>query len=373
MRTGFFRVRPAHHRVQSPEKLSTPETGQHPWDRFYAAQGKERVEKMVVTKTGKTVAPFTSRDGSRSPLATSEGAVETLTGSRPPHDSRAPLSPSALVRPTLSAPADAAVRTTVDWSSVPVVELIDAASQQRAQMEAEANRLREAWSLLRLLGIGLAAVLVAVGAFELGQLFVNGAPRAEHLQAEGERVAATVLRDFAAPAQPLRVQSVRAEQFARPARGRIDYDLLVTLELAAPLHLPAESNGAQAYLQLQRATADAFARVLAHPSLRGQPALQSFPALPPLYAVAHRSGERVVVRVPLEAERRGWRWELRPRLEQRHASPTTLSGEVLERLPEPRLIFNTPAGREEMRRRMVEARDYIIRVNHAATSTSARR
>lgn len=351
--------------------MSTPEPGQHPWDRFYAAQGKDRVEKMLVTKSGQTVVPFAGPGGSRPPLSPKDKPEKKDAGSRPPTDARMVIPPPALARPTLSPPPaapDAAEPKKIDWHTRPIVELIDAASQQRAESEAEAQRLRDAWSLLRLFGFGLVAVVLAVVAFDVVQLLANDVPPAEQLAAEGDRVAATVLRQLAAPAQPQRVQSVRAQLFSRPEKGRADYDLVITLELTAPLHALADSNGAQAYLQLQRALGDAYARVMARPALRTQPALQALPVLPPLFAVTHKRGERTVVRVPLAASRRGLHWELAPRLEQRHQTTPALTGEILERLPRPHLVFNTPAGRDEMRRLMGEARDYIVRANKAAAT-----
>lgn len=347
--------------------MSEPESGQHPWDRYYAEKGRGRVEKSIVTKSGKTIAPFLRAGDSRPPTPSAGAADASATGPRPPTDSRAPLSPPALSRTPFSAPpVEAPPVRKIDWHNTPIVEVIDAAAQQRAETAAEVKRLREAWSLLRIFVFGLGAVLAAVLAFETAQVLANDRPRDAVLAAEGARVADEVLASLATPMQPLRVQSVHAEFFAAPEKGRADYDLIITLELTAPLHAPADSNGAQGYLQLQRAVGDAYARVMAQPALRVQGELQALPALPPLYAQTHRRGERLLVRVPLEAHRSGLRWNLHARPEQRRVVTPALNGVTLERLPQPHLVFNTPAGREEMRRRMTEARDYIVRVNKAA-------
>jgi hypothetical protein len=332
--------------------VSDSDEENHPWARYYAAQGRERVERAQVTKSGATVAPFKPKTAEPFDATTPAPAVRT-TQTKAPMGTVPPMSGST---PPMK----------INWNEVPLVELIDAASQQRAEAEAETKRLREAFSLLRIFSVGLGLALALVVGVELVQYFTNDRPSDSALAEVSESVGAAMLRQFAAPGQSLGLQSVRPELFAIPEKGRANYDLLVTLELRAPLYAPADSNGAQAYLQLQQAVAGAHARVLASAALRSRPALLAPPILPMLVAQTHRRGERLVVRVPLEARRHGLRWELTPHPEQRRVLSPLFAGETMDRQTQPNLVFGSPASREEIRRLMAEARRFVLAVNAAA-------
>lgn len=333
--------------------MSDREKTSHPWERYYAAQGRERVEQMRVTKAGQALPPA------------------PLPHPKPPAPARpAPsaAAPGVQSSPEVPPPPAAAAPAKIDWNEVPLVELIDATTQQRAEVEAEAKRVHDALALLRVLSFGAGLVLVLVLAFEFLQFLTNDRPAEKSLQREAARVGEAMLAHYAAPGQPIAVQSVEAEFVDAPGKGRANYHLLVTLELLAPLYAPADSNGAQAYLQLQRATADAQQRVLASAALRTRAALLSPPSLPPLIAQTHRRGERLTIRVPLEAQRHGLRWELTTRPERRRALSPRFNGETMDRQPQPNLVFGAPASRDEMRRLQAEARDFILAVNRAALS-----
>lgn len=332
--------------------MSDREEINHPWERYYAAQGRERVEPLRVTKGDEALPP--------SPPSTPGAPAHS--GSLP----HAPV-PSAPLPPEGPAPV-ATPPAKIDWNEVPLVELIDAATQQRAEAEAEAKHVRDALALLRVLSLGAGLVLVLLLAVEILQFLTNDRPAEKSLQREAARVGEAMLAHYTAPGQPIAVQSVAAEFVDAPGKGRANYHLLVTLELRAPLYAPADSNGAQAYLQLQRATADAQQRVLASPVLRARAALLSPPSLPALIAQTHRRGERLVIRVPLEAERHGLRWELTTRPERRRLLSPRFTGETMDRQPQPNLVFGAPASRDEMRRLQAEARDFILAVNRAALS-----
>lgn len=253
----------------------------------------------------------------------------------------------------------------IDWNATPLIELVDAAAQQRTERETEERRRAEALGLVRLLGWALAGLVAFVLLIEAVQFFANDRPPADQLQAEADRVGAEVLRLVTVPGQPLALAEARAEFFGTPARGRADYDLVVTIELRAPLYAPADSNGVQPYLQLQRSLRDAHTRMLERGLFLRHAELSHPPVLPPVIALTHRAGDRIVCKVPLEAARGAWSWRLVSRLERRRDGGRRFAGEELERQPATRLIFGAPGTREEMRRLMGEARAYILAVNAA--------
>lgn len=338
--------------------MSDQEEINHPWERYYAAQGRERVEQMRVTRGGTALPP--ARQSTAHPRAASPVVPPTAPVPAP---EASPAAEAAAEVPSGSAK--------IDWNDVPLVELIDAATQQRAEAETEARRVHDAVSLLRVLSIGLAAAIAVVFAFELVQALANDRPADARLSAEADRVGAAMLRQYAAPGQSIALASTRAEFAEALEKGRAAYHVLVVLELRAPLYAPADSNGAQAYLQLQRALADAQQRVLANAVLRAQPALLSPPTMPALIAQTHRRGERLVIRVPLEAQRRGFSWELVVHPEQRRVLSPLFVGETRDRQPQPHLVFGAVASREELRRRQAEARAFILEVQRAAAGGDA--
>ncbi|MBI2514148.1 MAG: hypothetical protein HYV96_19420 [Opitutae bacterium] len=333
--------------------MSDKEEINHPWERYYAAQGRERVEQMRVTRGGAAL------PSARKSAAHPRAANPIVPPATPVPASE--TSPAAEAEPKV-----ASGTTKIDWNEVPLVELIDAAAQQRTEVETEARRVHDAVSLLRVLSIGLAAVIAIVFAFELVQALANDRPADARLSAEAERVGAAMLRQYAAPGQSIALASARAEFVEAPEKGRANFHVLVTLELRAPLYAPADSNGAQAYLQLQRALADAQQRVLASPVLRAQPTLLSPPTMPALIAQTHRRGERLTIRVPLEAQRRGFSWALVAHPEQRRVLSPLFVGETIDRQPRPHLVFGAAASRDEVRRLQAEARAFILAVQRAA-------
>ncbi|MBA3849742.1 MAG: hypothetical protein C0502_07070 [Opitutus sp.] len=267
--------------------------------------------------------------------------------------------------PRPAAVAPAAPQKGIDWSALPEVQLITAASAEQARAEVEARRWGEALKILRALGFVLAGGVALVSGFELAQRVFNARPSDAQLAALGATVAADFQREFDTPARPLRIDGAAARLVAETDARRADYRLTVTLRLREALYAPAESNGAQGYLGLQRAVAEAHGRVIRERLYLDLRALAMPPVLPPLLAQTHRAGERLVIELPVAATRAAWGWRLEPQPERRRIVTPAFSGEVRARQPAAHLVFGTDAAREPLRTLMREARDYVLAVQRA--------
>ncbi len=341
--------------------VSEPEP-QHPWNRHYAAGGGSRPPVSRVLRSGKTATPF-------DPPPHGLGADDV------PEDGRLiglPETPPPAARPPVAPPATANAgsgtpQKIVDWSAVPEVQLITATATEQVRVETEARRWQDAWKILRTLGLVVAAGIALVSGFELAQRVFNARPSESRLAAVGAGVAAELWREFDSPARPLRIDGTELRSVAVLDARRADYRLTVTLRLRAPLYGPADSNGAQGYLDLQRAVAQAHDRVIGERLYLDTPALATPPVLPPLIAQTHRAGERLVIELPVAATRALWGWRLEPELARRRVASPVFTGDILARQPAPHLVFGTTAAREPMRTAMREARDYVIAVQRAVS------
>lgn len=253
----------------------------------------------------------------------------------------------------------------IDWLTLPEVEVLTAAAIAQARADAEVRRWNEGLGLLRTLGLGLAAAALMVLCFELTHRLVNDAPSAERMAGVGTRVTQELLRVYDTPAQPLQVDGFEAELIARDGAREADYRLLVTLRLRAPLYAPAESNGAQPYLALQRSVNDAYELVVRDRLYLDFPDLATPPPLPALLARTHRTGEKLILSVPLAATRSWWGWRLEPRLDRSRVTTARFTGQVLQRLTPPYLIFGTAEARDAMRGAARLGREYILDVRTA--------
>ncbi len=281
------------------------------------------------------------------------------------HVIRPPEEPgSAATKPT--APKRPARPTKIVWDVPAQFEILDDAAVKQAAQEAEKARTREALRTWRFVALAVVAAAALIFFYELAVATANALPPAVELQARCAEIAAQVHRLYDSPRQPLAIDDTQAVLFAQEGSRRVSYDVVVRLRLRVPLYAPANSNGAQAYLQLQRSLADAHTRVLRHGLDQDNPVLRAAVEMPQLLAVTHKVGETIVIKVPLEAERSGWNWKFAPpRLDQRGVS-RQLTGDIIRRYQAaPFILFGTPAGREQMRQKISEARRYILAVNAA--------
>lgn len=344
--------------VKLPLPLNPPESSD-PWAKHYEQRGRSRPPMMQVSARGEVVVP--AEEVGTSPAVPLPAEPTPRPASAPPIP---PRSASPFVRPASAAPLPGKPLAKIVWESNPQFEFTNEVAMRRAAEEAVAKKRRDALRVWRIVGASILAVLVIGLANELGSSFLRPLPSAEQLAANSRRIGQEIWRLYDKPTQPLAFDSAQAFLFERAGTRRADFDVVTTLRLRADLYAPADSNGAQPYLMLQRSLAEARAKVLKHSLFIEAPALRDAPEMPRLLAVTHRAGEKLVVKVPLAAQRSGWSWTLAPvKLEQRRAN-RQLTGEVLAGLgEEPLLVFTTSSDRDIMRQKMQEARRYIIAVN----------
>jgi hypothetical protein len=293
-----------------------------------------------------------------------------------PEDGRLIGMPEPAAKPTptgeTAAPdqsaAAAPARPIVDWSAVPEVQLITAAATEQARVQTEARRWDDLRRILRTLGLVLGVGLALVAGHELLQRIFNARPSEVRFTALGAEVAASLLGELDSPARPLRRDTEEVRLVAQLDSRRADYRLVVTLRLREALYGPADSNGAQAYLDLQGSVAEAHKRVVRERLFLDHPELAAPPQLPVLLDRTHRAGERLVVELPVEARRAWWGWRLEPLTARRRISSPPFSGEILALQPVPHLLFGEASARERMGGLLQAARAYVLAVQHAAAT-----
>lgn len=274
------------------------------------------------------------------------------TGTRPPM--RAPDRPR---------PAPAAAK--IDWHSTPQVEVVTTAQLEQARRAAETRQWGEALGVGRVIVAAAVIFVLALVAYQGAQQVLNGEPSEAVLEELGVRAGNEFLRRFSTDSQPLRFDSSRALLREGLTGGTGRYQLEVTLRLREPLFAPADSNGAQAYRDLQRSVFEAQARFVQARLYTAHPELAEPPVLPPLLARTHREGERLTVALPVEATREVFGWRLKPVWDKARVMTPPFQGTVLAQQPAAHLMFGTIAGRERMIELQEEARDYILAVQRA--------
>lgn len=272
--------------------------------------------------------------------------------------------PRAAAAPAES--AGAVPQKIIDWSAVPEVQLLTAAAAEQARVETEERRWDDARKILRTLGFVVAVGVALVSGVELLQRLFNAAPSEARLAALGAEVGAALWQRHNTLARPLVLATTEPVLLGREGARGARYRLVVTLRLRESLYAPADSNGAQPYLNLQRSVAEAHTLVVRDRLYLRDGALATPPVLPVLIAPTHRAGERLVIEVPVEATRGWWGWRLEPRLPLGRLATAALAGEILASQPVPHLVFGSSAAREPMRTLQREARDYIVAVQRAA-------
>jgi hypothetical protein len=237
-------------------------------------------------------------------------------------------------------------------------DLVNEMEADAAKRAAELSR-RTPWPWV--LGSVAVVVLVVLVLF-MPLLFVD-LPDAAKLAPPCARVAEQVLPLYDSPTTPLQIVSSNAVLLSHTGATRASYDAVVTLQLKESLYAPASSIGAQSYLQLQQSLSEARFNILQHRLHLEVPALRELVELPLLLESAHRRGEKLVVKLTLEARRSvvGWRFQAAP-LVQRRAS-RELGGKPLNAWAGTEvLLFGVKGDSAEIRRRMNVARKFIVEV-----------
>jgi hypothetical protein len=245
------------------------------------------------------------------------------------------------------------------------VELTTTARLVVARRTAESRQWTEAIGILRVILAAAAAVVLVVAGYQLLQQLFNRVPSESALTSLGAEVGATLRQRHSSEAQPLEFAEARPVLQGEVTGGRARYEFSVTLRLREPLFAPAESNGTQAYRDLQRTVFDLQGRLVQSRLYSVRPDLAVPPTLPLLLARTHRAGERLTVVLPVAAVRRVWGWQLAPQWEQARMITPPLHGTVLAQQPARHLIFGTADGREAMAQLQRAARDYVLQVQRA--------
>jgi hypothetical protein len=120
-----------------------------------------------------------------------------------------------------------------------------------------------------------------------------------------------VLPFYSSSRQPLQPGPVVFAETDRVDANRIRYAAEVTLRLRVPLYVPASTNGNAAYRQLQESMQLARHRDIKFSLFKAEES-PPHPDLPLLLQMSHRAGDSIVVRMPFEARRYGWKWRLLP-------------------------------------------------------------
>ena len=270
--------------------------------------------------------------------------------------------PSEEPAPDARLPKGAAMKT---GATNPQFEFTNEVTMQLATEEAVVQKRQEALSVWRWIGMAAGVVLLIGLLNEGGSFLINRVPPAGELAERSRKIASQVLGLYATSAQPLTLESVKEVLINQEFARRVSYDVVVALQLRADLFALADTNGAQPYLLLQRKLDEAQDKVLRYSLNLAMPALEHVPELPHLLMQTHRTGEKLLVTVPLEAERSGWSWKYVPvELAQRRVN-RVLKGEVLAHFTStPVLIFNSDEDRAARLLKMQEARDYVLAVNN---------
>jgi hypothetical protein len=250
----------------------------------------------------------------------------------------------------------------INWHEMPEIEVVTAADLERVRLETEARRRRDMIAMFKIGAYCLLGVLLLAAAFETLRYVLNPRPGENEFAALKEDIGAQVLRSFTSGEQPLEIGEIEVDEVDR-TRNRIDYELRVTLRLRMPLYAPADSNGAQPYLAMQRSLAESQSLVLQQRLFLENQELATAPEMPMLLAVTHRAGERRLVRVPVTATRSFWTWRVEPHPERARPIGAAFVGQALARYDAKYLIFGDPEARDRMRRVMADARRFILNVN----------
>ena len=304
---------------------------------------------------------FAERGVTRPPMAKVARSLmpETTVPAAPAEWPKYPEFPSKpALSPELSAAVDAIGAFLPGVTMSPFIT-----GEQREVLLREKRRLARR-KLLRAAGV-LAVLLLTVPV--VANYVFNRVPPDEQLTAQGHKIAAEALGLYSSKAQPFQADADTVEFVERIDWTTVRYEAQVTIRLRKDLFGPAQTNGTVAYRMLQQSLFEARQLELKlnlFPASSGGP---QPPELPVLVQRTHRVGTPLVIKVPVTADRFGWRWRLSPADYARRSASATLQGLTIENYEgAPYLIFGTPESMTDVRKQMAAARDYIIAVKREA-------
>ena len=254
--------------------------------------------------------------------------------------------------------AEALKALAIEYAPLPLgtTPFMSAKEKHAEAAERRRRRRRTSW---RFAG----AVLGAIGVLHLLVThFLFQEPSAEALEAEAAKIAQAVVLLQSSSERPLEIAQAVTVQRDRVSPERLRYDAVVTLRLRQPLYGPALTNGTVSYRRLQEALPQAREQHLKFNLFGAGERLQA-PELPRLLQVMHRAGEPMVVRVPFNATRFGWRWRISPAQLSDRTVDRQFSGALIERFADaPNLIFGSPATMAEVRVLTKQAQEFVTAV-----------
>ncbi len=254
--------------------------------------------------------------------------------------------------------ADALSKLAAEYAPLPITSAPFVSAKERELEIKEERRRQVVWLLKRgasvLLVLGLLAALSTVALFR--------APSDENLAAEVAKTAQLVLPLYSTSDQPLQIDRAVAVLSDTFDRRYLRYYAEVTLRLREPLYGPAITNGTIVYRQLQeslRLAREQELKLNLFPMNDGPKA----PELPRLIQLLHRAGEPLVVRLPFEARKFGWKWRIEPPQLAKRVATARFDGEPLRRFSgAPYLVFGVPETMAEFHERIGAARDYVTTI-----------
>ena len=288
----------------------TPEPKNDAWAKYYAERGVTRPPMMEL---------------SRPPMAP-RATTATKFGKAPPPK------PSAL-SPDL---AGAIAAATADMSGLTAAPFITAMHREAALIE-ERRMMR-----IKVLkaGLWLTAVLIVIPL--LARFAFNREPSDEALEAVAHKTTVQLLTLLSSAALPLQGDGAICELRERIDLTHLRYEVQVTLRLREDLVVPAQSNGTQAYRQLQASLHEAQQLELKLNLFSAADGRRA-PELPRLLQISRHAGDPLVVRVPFRAERFGWWWRFSPPQLGLRLVSDTMEGDTIQRSGGPKTRYGEPA------------------------------
>lgn len=211
------------------------------------------------------------------------------------------------------------------------------------------------------IALGIVGGLV-ISYFLIGFIFYRR-PSDDELQAAVNETAQAVLLLQTSELRPLAIES--AEPILRDVMDsrHVRYYAEVTLRLRQSLYSPIQSNGTVVYDMLRESLRWAENQELKFNFFAFGNGPKP-PVLPRLIQLVHRVGEPMVVRVPIETERFGWRWRLKPGSLANRTVDRSFEGEILDAFDDvPYLIFGLPSTMPDIRARTKAAQEFITAVS----------
>ena len=254
--------------------------------------------------------------------------------------------------------AAALAKLAIEYAPLPLTSAPFVSVKQREAEKHERRRLRRRW--MAKVGVTL---IVAIGIFHLVAIeVIFRLPPTAVLEAEVAQAAQALILLYSSGDQPL--ETARAVPVMRDNidSSRIRYYAEVTLRLRQALYGPAVTNGTVEYRLLQEGLERAREQRLKNNLFPLNDGPEP-PGLPQLIQVVHRAGATMVVRVPFEAERFGWRWRIAPAQLANRTVDRRFEGAKLDRYADtPYLIFGLPETMPDIRGRMKAARTFVTAI-----------